>query len=609
MLPDVIVGTAAAAFAYHHFAYPVLLAQLAKRKSGDALTAPRAHRDWPSVTLIVPAHNEQAVIAAKIRNIADLDYPRDRLSVIIACDGCTDATVAIARQVALEVGDRMQLRIHEYARNIGKVAVLNEQIAACTTSIVALSDTSATMNADALKRAAAHFDAANVGVVCPTYRLAEAGSEGERAYWDYQVRVKIAEAKVGAPMGAHGAFYLFRRDLWSPLPADTINDDFILPMRIVAQGYRSIYDETIVATEIETTRPEQEYRRRVRIGAGNMQQVLRLPALARLSNPGVAFVFLSGKALRPLIPFLVIAAAVSSATAGFQGDTMHMFLIAIGLTMLGLAAFAIRHREQSMPRPVAWLGYLVEGHSASFVGAARYLAKMEGKPWSKAAAGGQVNSQAPDMANEVYLSPAVARSKRIVDIICGLGALAVLVVLFIPIALAIKLSSKGPIFYRQLRVGKATPQATHLFYLIKFRTMRVDAESKSGAVWASKNDPRITAIGRFMRKTRLDELPQAINVLKGEMSVVGPRPERPSFFNKLEDAIPFYAERTYGLRPGITGFAQVNQAYDESIEDVRNKVLYDHAYAANLTRWFDWLRMDFSIMIKTFTVMALGKGQ
>jgi lipopolysaccharide/colanic/teichoic acid biosynthesis glycosyltransferase len=214
----------------------------------------------------------------------------------------------------------------------------------------------------------------------------------------------------------------------------------------------------------------------------------------------------------------------------------------------------------------------------------------------------------PAIIDVTYIPPAVARSKRLLDVVCALAALVVMIVLFVPIALAIKLTSRGPVFYRQMRVGHATASATHLFYLIKFRTMRMDAEA-NGAVWATKNDPRITAIGNFMRKTRLDELPQCINVLKGEMSVIGPRPERPSFFNKLEDAIPFYAERTYGLRPGITGLAQVNQAYDTSIEDVRNKVLYDHAYAARLTNWWDWFITDIGIIFKTFTVMVLGQGQ
>ena len=199
--------------------------------------------------------------------------------------------------------------------------------------------------------------------------------------------------------------------------------------------------------------------------------------------------------------------------------------------------------------------------------------------------------------------------KRAVDIVGGLFALAVMIVLFIPIAMAIKLESRGPLFYRQLRVGRITPSTAHLFHLIKFRTMAIDAEATSGAVWATKNDPRITRVGNFMRKTRLDELPQCINVLRGEMSLIGPRPERPGFFNTLEDAIPFYAERTYGLKPGITGLAQVNQAYDSCIEDVRNKVLYDHAYAARITTWWGWITTDVGIICRTVMVVALRKGQ
>ena len=112
-----------------------------------------------------------------------------------------------------------------------------------------------------------------------------------------------------------------------------------------------------------------------------------------------------------------------------------------------------------------------------------------------------------------------------------------------------------------------------------------------------------------MRKTRLDELPQCLNVLKGDMSIVGPRPERPQFFSKLEGHIPFYIERTYGLKPGITGLAQVSQGYDTSIEDVRSKVLYDHAYALRIARPLDWLKTDLSIIFRTFTVVVLGRGQ
>jgi lipopolysaccharide/colanic/teichoic acid biosynthesis glycosyltransferase len=145
--------------------------------------------------------------------------------------------------------------------------------------------------------------------------------------------------------------------------------------------------------------------------------------------------------------------------------------------------------------------------------------------------------------------------------------------------------------------------------MIKFRTMRQDAEKVTGAVWAQKEDPRITRVGRFMRKTRLDELPQLWNVLRGDMSLIGPRPERPGFYQKLERAIPYFAERTYGLRPGITGLAQVCQGYDRDIEDVRSKVSYDHAYAIALSRPGAWMAMDGEILWRTAGVMVGMRGQ
>lgn len=207
-----------------------------------------------------------------------------------------------------------------------------------------------------------------------------------------------------------------------------------------------------------------------------------------------------------------------------------------------------------------------------------------------------------------FIHPVVRVGKRVCDIVIGAVAMVVLALAFIPVALAIKLTSRGPVLYRQLRVGQAEPHVTHLFYLYKFRTMYIDAE-KRGAVWATANDPRVTPVGRFMRKTRIDELPQAINVLKGEMSIVGPRPERPVFFQKLETEIPFYVERTFGIKPGITGLAQVNQGYDASIEDVRSKVSYDHAYAMRLLDPVDWIKTDIWIILRTFTTMILGRGQ
>ena len=207
------------------------------------------------------------------------------------------------------------------------------------------------------------------------------------------------------------------------------------------------------------------------------------------------------------------------------------------------------------------------------------------------------------------IDPVTGKAKRIFDLLLASTGLLLTLPLFPLIALAIKLESRGPVFFRQLRIGKAYPDRVELFEMIKFRSMVNDAEHESGATLAKKNDPRITGVGNFLRKTRLDELPQFINVIRGDMSLVGPRPERPGFYQKLETAIPFFAERTYGVAPGITGLAQVNQGYDTCIDDVRSKVGYDHRYALALDNPVAWLKMDISIIMRTLTVMVMGRGQ
>jgi lipopolysaccharide/colanic/teichoic acid biosynthesis glycosyltransferase len=215
-----------------------------------------------------------------------------------------------------------------------------------------------------------------------------------------------------------------------------------------------------------------------------------------------------------------------------------------------------------------------------------------------------------------------------VDIFGSIVLITLLAPVFLAIAVAVRLNSKGPIFYQQTRVGinrrsgldprspmrsatslerrrgerRVIASAGHLFRIQKYRTMVDGAESTRGPIWASKNDDRITSVGRFLRRTRLDELPQLLNVLRGEMSFIGPRPERPFFVEKFRRLIPDYAERLT-VPPGITGLAQVEHRYDSNVDDVKLKLDFDLRYLRNRT-----LLQDLQIIWKTIAVVISGAG-
>ncbi|WP_129345567.1 sugar transferase [Sorangium cellulosum] len=243
------------------------------------------------------------------------------------------------------------------------------------------------------------------------------------------------------------------------------------------------------------------------------------------------------------------------------------------------------------------------------------------------------------------MTPGVRVAKRAIDIAGSLVGLTLTLPLYPIIGAAIYLESPGPIFYMQRRAGMligtevrdgvSYPRFVE-FRMRKFRSMRVDAEKMTGPVLAQQDDPRITRVGRFLRKTRLDEIPQFWSVLLGDMSLVGPRPERPELLVNLALAIPFFEERMRDIKPGITGLAQVSLGYSgrapaesevaafeatltnpfgleeaegAEADDMRMKLLFDLAYAASLEKLSTYLQMELSILLKTPLVMALGLGR
>jgi lipopolysaccharide/colanic/teichoic acid biosynthesis glycosyltransferase len=237
--------------------------------------------------------------------------------------------------------------------------------------------------------------------------------------------------------------------------------------------------------------------------------------------------------------------------------------------------------------------------------------------WTGDARGPAEAMPVPGDVPEVEMAERSEFANRALNVVIAGIALMLLAPLCVVVALLVKLTSKGPVFYTQTRIGldrrwqrtaaddadrRVEDLGGQPFTILKFRSMTVDAEKNGQAVWAAKHDARVTAIGRILRKTRIDEIPQLVNVLRGEMNIVGPRPERPSIVVRLRESIPEYTQR-HRVKPGITGWAQINHSYDSCIEDVKKKVEFDLEYIASQGVW-----TDLKIMLLTLPVMVFRKG-
>ncbi|MFC0384232.1 exopolysaccharide biosynthesis polyprenyl glycosylphosphotransferase [Muricoccus vinaceus] len=203
-----------------------------------------------------------------------------------------------------------------------------------------------------------------------------------------------------------------------------------------------------------------------------------------------------------------------------------------------------------------------------------------------------------ETARGAHMTRGEALVSRSFDVVVSLGLLLLTLPLTALAALAIRLDSPGPVFYRQARVGKRGK----IIHLTKLRSMRTDAEAGGAPQWATRRDPRVTRVGRFLRLTRIDEIPQVLNVLKGDMAFIGPRPERPAFVEQLSQVIPHYADRAV-VKPGITGWAQVNFPYGASVEDARQKLTYDLYYVRRRSLFLDLL-----ILVATVRVILFQEG-
>src|SRR5271168_1854724 len=289
----------------------------------------------PSVSLLVAAYNEARVIGEKIRNSLALDYPAGKLEVVIASDGSRDATTDIVRSFA--AGEPGRIRLFNFETNRGKTEVLNDVVRELRSDIVAFSDASSMLAADSVRTLIQSFSDPRVGAASGVYRLlkkdqARMGSQ-EDLYWKYETFLKVQEARLGAFTGAHGSLYAIRRALY-PFPSEnTINDDFTIPMRILERGHRVAYEPAAVA--YEEAHEMEGFSRRVRITAGNIEQMREIKSLIWPPRPFVLFCLLSHKTGRLLVPVFMLAALAAN-LALFRQFPYNWLLLGQGI-FYGLA--------------------------------------------------------------------------------------------------------------------------------------------------------------------------------------------------------------------------------------------------------------------------------
>jgi|SRR5579863_10020746 len=323
---------------YVYLGYPLLIWAL----QAVFGSSPRKPPIEPSVSLLVAAYNEAAVIGEKIKNSLGLDYPADKLEIVVASDGSKDATADIVRALAAESGGRV--RLLDFQVNRGKTTVLNDAVPELRNEIVAFSDASSMLAPDSLRILVQHFSDPRIGAASGVYRLlqkdkAHLGSQ-EDLYWKYETFLKVQEAKVGAFTGAHGSLYAIRRELYPFPSANTINDDFTIPIRILERGHRVGYEPAAVA--YEEAHEMEGFSRRVRIMAGNIEQIREIKGLLWPPRPLVVFCLLSHKTGRLLVPVFLLATLATN--IALRNEFPYNWLLLGQVLFYGLALIGSRFK-------------------------------------------------------------------------------------------------------------------------------------------------------------------------------------------------------------------------------------------------------------------------
>lgn len=336
--------------------------------------------ELPDVAVVIAAFNEEVDIAARVENLLALDYPVDRLHIHIGSDGSTDATNSI-----LSGFRDSRLHVSLFEENRGKASVLNDLVDQTVSPLIVFSDANTMFEPQALRRLVAHFEDDSVGAVSGELHLTGNGGDNQDGlYWRVEQMLKFFEGRIGGLLGANGAIYAIRRQAWQRLRVDTICDDFCVAMTVAAQGYRLVYEPSARAEESIPERIADEYRRRIRIGIGNFQALVRHPEYLFGVSRATAFAYFSHKVLRWLTPHLVILGMLSAGVLAIDSSGWLWFSACLMAGfVVAVIALILVNRGVRLPQVLRLLAFFTALNWAFLVASWRFATGRFGGAWSR----------------------------------------------------------------------------------------------------------------------------------------------------------------------------------------------------------------------------------
>ncbi len=386
---ETLFWTSVAIIIYSYFIYPLVLFTFSgiMQAISDTKYLWRRHqrrtlavKDYPAVSIIIAAYNEESCIKARVENLIALDYPKEKLRLLIGSDGSSDKTAEI-----LSAFDIKNLQVHIFTDNRGKMSVLNDLVEKTTDDIVIFSDANTHFQADTIQQLTRHFNNDKIGAVCGELHLVDGdtGDNKDNVYWRYEQVLKFHESRLNALQGANGAIYAIRKSLFIPLPANTIVDDFQIAMNVAKQGFRLVYDPEAIAIEEIAPNLAEEEGRRVRIGLGNYQAFFKMPWAL---NPLLGWRFIayfSHKVCRWFVPHLMLIALVANVM--LLDNVFYQAILAAQIVFYFVAFYGIKRQADGKKTStlIALLAFFVAMNLALMRGFIKYFSSNVQGTWQR----------------------------------------------------------------------------------------------------------------------------------------------------------------------------------------------------------------------------------